>query len=420
MPNTTNDRHLSLLSQLTGHLTQTDSFARSISDALPGIVEALNAEAGSLFLLTPERHRLICKASVGPVNLVDLSLPADKGVIGHAVKNAETRVSYRTDEDFVGHVDQRTGFETRSLLTTPLRAGTEVVGAIQLVNSLDEQFSDADKTTLEILAATTGLAIANKRYTEQMLEHEAYETELGLARDIRRAMMTASAQGPTANVHLPGKIEQRDFCAVVHRPDGTTHFCIAEVKGLSSGAGLLTGRLATLWHYLIKLSGDPCQILQTINNELAEHSGQRRLISVIVGVRRGNRVTFANAGHAQPICDGLDSDAPSLAVGATEWRDSPHAFELDLTRTRAIFYSAGAGRLLAGELGMTWDALLAQTTNAPPKTVCETVQRLAHRSAFEDDVSVVAFGPSNTPSAVTPKPTLDQVQGIGTGRVLAH
>ena len=76
---------------------------------------------------------------------------------------AELVADARDDPRFVQHVDQATGFATRSMVAAPLTARGEVLGVLQVLNkrSGTGRFDEGDRALLIGLASTAGLAVRN-------------------------------------------------------------------------------------------------------------------------------------------------------------------------------------------------------------------------------------------------------------------
>jgi sigma-B regulation protein RsbU (phosphoserine phosphatase) len=62
----------------------------TVGQALSSIIQLLETEAGSLFLLDDADSMLVCRASVGPVRIDGLAVPMGQGIVGRAV--AEDRM----------------------------------------------------------------------------------------------------------------------------------------------------------------------------------------------------------------------------------------------------------------------------------------------------------------------------------------
>ena len=128
--------HLELLARMSGHLAVTLNIEDTIQKALELIASYVNAEAGSLFLLDGSGTQLVCKASVGPVDICGLTLKSDQGIVGHCVTANESSMvrDVSKDPDFAQSVDAATGFHTRSILCTPMSVQGVCIGAIEPVS----------------------------------------------------------------------------------------------------------------------------------------------------------------------------------------------------------------------------------------------------------------------------------------------
>jgi hypothetical protein len=77
--------HLELLSKMSGHLAVTLNIEETIQKALDLIVQFVKAEGGALFLLDEKSDILVCKASVGPVDIRGITLATGEGIVGQCV-----------------------------------------------------------------------------------------------------------------------------------------------------------------------------------------------------------------------------------------------------------------------------------------------------------------------------------------------
>jgi GAF domain-containing protein len=81
------------------------------------------------------------------------------------VQNAESAIvdDPSSDPRFFGGSDERTGFETRSILAVPLRAKDRVIGVVEVINKREGGFSQDDLRLAGALADQAGTAIDNAR-----------------------------------------------------------------------------------------------------------------------------------------------------------------------------------------------------------------------------------------------------------------
>ena len=167
--------------------TMTSSSARS-SVARSGTSSTARtitgADAGSVYVVEDEGRRLRFRVAHNDsvtADLAEFTLPvSDASIVGHCVRTGEiinipdlsAETAHAHDRSF----DDRFGYETRSMLTVPMRPPQgQVVGAVQLINAkhgrgpLDgpqefarvHAFSDADARLVQALATQGAVALEN-------------------------------------------------------------------------------------------------------------------------------------------------------------------------------------------------------------------------------------------------------------------
>ena len=108
---------------------------------------------------------MICKASVGPVDIRGVTLKSGEGIVGQCVTENASRMvrDVSTDSNFTHSVDEATGFHTRSILCSPMSTQNIRLGAIELINKKDGDglFSETDLMMLKTLTAAAALAVRN-------------------------------------------------------------------------------------------------------------------------------------------------------------------------------------------------------------------------------------------------------------------
>ena len=65
------------------------------------------------------------------------------------------------DTRFNQEVDKKTGYRTRSILCMPIKAGTEVVGVIQLLNKNEGPFDEEDEEVMSSFLSIAGPILKN-------------------------------------------------------------------------------------------------------------------------------------------------------------------------------------------------------------------------------------------------------------------
>jgi GAF domain-containing protein/biotin carboxyl carrier protein len=170
-----------------------------LAELLPRVlqetVEALEAEAGSLWLLDDAGQQLTCHTAIGPApQLVGVAIPLGAGIVGSvaARRRPEIVADAARDQRFLFQVDQQTGFVTRSVVCAPLVKGDRCLGAVQVLNcrAPNSLFQQADLEFLETIAADAAQAVDNARLFARAQRAEDLATLLRLARELTATLNT--------------------------------------------------------------------------------------------------------------------------------------------------------------------------------------------------------------------------------------
>jgi Nif-specific regulatory protein len=154
--------------------------SQSTTELLEQMAEAstrlLGAERASIFLWDRANHVLVARPALG-VEGGELRLPDNLGVVGKVIQSGEAhRVDQRaprsgTPDEINRAVDKQLAFHTRNLVCVPLRSSSgELLGAFELINKLDGDFTAQDEDELTELAAHAAVALENSREREQLVK----------------------------------------------------------------------------------------------------------------------------------------------------------------------------------------------------------------------------------------------------------
>jgi len=351
--------HLELLARMSGHLAVTLNIEDTIQKALELIVSYVNAEAGSLFLLDDNGTQLICKASVGPVDVSGLTLKSDEGIVGQCVTANESNMvrDVSTDPGFAQSVDAVTGFHTRSILCTPMSVQGVCIGAIELINKKDKSllFSEPDLMMLKTLASAAALAIRNARMAEELVEQERVSRELELASEMQRSLLPDArpAPFPVHGVNLPAHEVSGDFYDFYELGDGRIYFSLGDVSGKGMDAALLMSKTASLFRCLGKTIDEPAKLLDTINRELCETAIHGMFVTMVCGIldpASGN-IKLANAGHEPPLVHDAEGNFSAIPASAPPLGILP--LNVDDHDVRDEIFNLGGGTLYIFTDGVT-------------------------------------------------------------------
>jgi HD-GYP domain-containing protein (c-di-GMP phosphodiesterase class II) len=165
--------------------------AIDLQDIFQGILNQMvmiaEAKEATLWVLEKEKNRIVAKASCG-VSAESLPLPTltvGEGIIGNVINTGKT--------DVVENAEQGMG-EYKAMLTVPLKAKGQTLGAIQLVNKKDRSaFDDRDVKLAVTLAEQSGLALHNSQMYDEL-----YKMFLSMIRMLAEAL---DARDPLTKGH---------------------------------------------------------------------------------------------------------------------------------------------------------------------------------------------------------------------------
>jgi len=135
--------------------------------------DLLGADRASIFLLDRANNELWSKVALGSEET--LRFDARLGIVGAVVMSGEASnvADAASDSRFHAAMDARSGYETRSVLTAPLRTHQgEVVGAFQALNKRDGAFSTEDEEILKTLAVQVAITIENVKLLAQLQQRK--------------------------------------------------------------------------------------------------------------------------------------------------------------------------------------------------------------------------------------------------------
>ncbi len=135
--------------------------------------EFVPSDSGSILLDDPllkwdKEHegKLYCMAcfGVGSSELAGTHLPHDVGIVGATYQSGMPYLSkdISKDDKFYDAIDKQTKYESKSILSMPIKIDDSVVGVIELINRKEKvNYDDRDVSILEIFASYTSTLIKN-------------------------------------------------------------------------------------------------------------------------------------------------------------------------------------------------------------------------------------------------------------------
>ncbi|WP_456277276.1 HD-GYP domain-containing protein [Bacillus sp. AK128] len=152
------------------------------------MVQVVGAEAGTLWVVDEEHQFIEASAASGPNSstILNIRLKKEEGIVGKVIASGEAQLIEDVSKDpaWAMRVDQKSGFVTRSMITVPLIAKGEAIGALQLLNKKNETFFTEQDVNLALaLASQSALALHNS----QMYDH-LYKMFISVIRTLAKVL----------------------------------------------------------------------------------------------------------------------------------------------------------------------------------------------------------------------------------------
>jgi len=321
--------NITLISGLMQRFAATGDAVDGLRWALPRVLDALDAEAGSLFLHRADRDVLECVVCQGPVDVTGLEVPASQGLVGRAFteNSSELVADASVDGAHFSDPDAASGFRTLSTATAPVYLGARGFGAIQAINRRTDDgisnFREADLSLLETLAGSLALALSNVELTQAAIDDRLLRRDLDQAREAQAALMPPpDPQGAAAGRVLPARQLSGDFFDHVRVGDRIA-FCQGDVAGKGITAALMMARSIALFRRLVRQNMTVVEIASAINEELLAVRSDRFVTLAIGWVDCGSGMAkLVNCGHGPVLVvphDGgevaqFDAQTPPLGI----------------------------------------------------------------------------------------------------------
>ncbi|HHL31677.1 MAG TPA: GAF domain-containing protein [Oceanospirillales bacterium] len=294
---------LKLLADLSQAFVQSLNIDETLDYAVEQISDYMDAEAASVFLYNDKNKKLLCRASYGPVDIKGIDVDVNNSLVGKTLKSANCQLirDAKKDHDYNCQVDQLTGFETKSVLCTPLIAGGNTIGVLQVLNKQNEvYFDNRDKDILRVLASPIALSINNARLTLSLVEQNRLKKEITLARRLQRSLLPPRKKPPfpVVGTNVPAHEVSGDFYDYFSLSDDCVGFVIGDVSGKGLDASMLMVRASSLLRWIGKDRLPPSQWLEKANKELCENASRGMFVCVAAGYfyPKQDKVVWSNAG----------------------------------------------------------------------------------------------------------------------------
>jgi len=193
-----------------------------VRQAVLAAMSTVDADAGSLLLHDPEREKLIFRHVEGPTKarVMGLEIADTQGIAGEVFHGGQARISHdvTADRAHILDIDRAADYQTRSMITVPLRASTgESIGVLQVLNKHSGLFDAEDLAVVEVLGGQIAAAVITAQLHERARAAVIVDLLGQITHDIKNLLTPVSMAGQTVRLMLGGF--QEDILALLARSD---------------------------------------------------------------------------------------------------------------------------------------------------------------------------------------------------------
>ncbi len=138
-------RYNQVVERLHKEILSSATLEEALSITLNQVVAAVHAVAGTLWFYDRFGDGMIRPAAVyGGSDLSNIALQPGEGVAGQVVATGESTIIAQCQKDprWAGRVDEKTGFQTKSMICVPLKWHSFTFGSVQIINKVDNTAYD--------------------------------------------------------------------------------------------------------------------------------------------------------------------------------------------------------------------------------------------------------------------------------------
>ncbi len=257
--------------------------------------------------LADETHREIWTKVAHGVKEIRVALGS--GLVGACIEKNESILVNDAEHDsrFLKSVDQQSGYVTKSVLTVPLRASGQVIGAIQVLNKAGG-FGGHDIEMLSLMALYAASEIQSEKLRQEAETARLLRRELDLARDVQQNLLPRDFSGvPGLEFEAffrPAKSVGGDYFDFLELPEGYFSFTTGDVSGKGLPAAVLMASIQTLLRsHLLRQAFPLERLIAEVSHTVYRCSSPDRYSTLFCGVLDQTRrtLTYVNAGHVPPL-----------------------------------------------------------------------------------------------------------------------
>lgn len=200
------DYQIEILQRVNIFMESIDDLHRMLQQIMKVSMEAVSAQASSVFLYDSDKKELSFDVTLGEKSdkLTQCSIKLGEGIVGCSAKNLEiiNITDVHHDSRFDKSWDQMTGFRTRSILAVPMVRRGELVGVLEVINKDSAAgFDTGDQELIGIIASQAAIAVENaKLYQATLDKNRRLEQALAQLNETQARLIQAEKMSTIGNM----------------------------------------------------------------------------------------------------------------------------------------------------------------------------------------------------------------------------
>src|SRR3979411_2436114 len=273
-----------------------------------------------------------------------------EGMVGYVASTGQMRYApdVRKDQYYICCEDS-----TLSEVAIPLHSANGGLVGVFTVSPPELNAFPAERLRLlQAFCNQVSAAVHNaRRFQRERDQRETMDREAEEARTIQQALLPQSSPYipgfAVSGLSVPARAVGGDWYDFIPFEDGRWGLVLADVSGKGAAAALLMSATRGILRSLAETCSHPADVLNRLNRVLANDFPAGRFVTMVYAVlgRGARTVTFANAGHLQPLF--IDDTGPRfldteqgmpLGLGFGDYSKTKEALSAG---SRLVFYSDG-------------------------------------------------------------------------------
>jgi len=325
------DSQVSVLHRISNIVSSDLSLDEMLGEVVGLTVQATACDACLVYLIDPDTHDIVLKASQVPhaAALDNLRMKPGEGITGWVAEhksvvalssNAQSDTRFKRLQALVEDTYE-------AFLSVPLVSGGEVIGVINVHHRQPHEHSREEIGIVVFIGEQLGVTISrsmlqaeNARLLEEERAKHLMDEELRVARTIQQSLLPAhlptegwlrAAASSMASQQVGG-----DYYDLVEATPDCWSAVVADVSGKGVSSALLAGVLQGALMIIGAVQGELNQGVARLNRFLLERTGGEKYATIFYcQVERGGRVRYVNAAHCPPLV--LRSSGVTAVLEAT-------------------------------------------------------------------------------------------------------